>query len=352
MPKRDMGETEVLRMGLLMLKKARNRNDIEVYQNFLSKLYAETNKELTWEYIFGYICRSVGYLCKNLAEQKYSERDFIRALSWLLALANKVNCSAQTSLLNKYPGICPYCLEQTCVCFRTGKRPAQYSPAYAVKERLETYRNHQRTQQSRPINFDLTTQIISAIYPNNEVIWKYGGPWHLFSKLQEETAELHEAMAGFVRKSKPFEVVEAELADVMAWILAAWSIAFRERSLDDEFISYYLDGCPVCRQDVCQCQPYNSRPEGLIDVVALKDIKHHLEELTRLLPESRLLLGDAIQSVSVAAETQNESIARLSVSQTTDKLEEIKKNITNVDEIGAKGFSIINTILSLAEKFS
>lgn len=335
-----------------MLLSTRERNDIESYQNFLAKLYGEVNKDLSWEYIYGYVCRTVGYLCKNVTDQRVSERDFIRAISWVLSLANKVNCSAQMALLEKYPGICPYCLEQVCVCFRTGKKPAQYMPAFEVKERLGTYRNHQRTQQRSPITFDRGVGMIAAIYPNNEVIWRYGGPWHLSSKLQEEIAELHEAMAGFIRRIKPFEVVTEELADVFAWLLACWGIVFRDRSLDAEFISYYLDGCPVCRHETCQCQPYNSRPEGLIDVVALKDIKRHLEELTRLLPESRAALGDAIQSVTVAAETQNESIARLSVSQTTDRLEEFKKSISNVDEIGTKGFSIINTILSLAEKFT
>ncbi|HWM90678.1 MAG TPA: hypothetical protein VN493_07930 [Thermoanaerobaculia bacterium] len=334
-----------------MLKDTRERNDIAAYQSFLGRLYGEVNKDLSWEYIFGYLCRSVGYLCKNIADNKPSEKDMLRALSWLLAFSNQVKGDAQKSLIDKYPGLCPYCIEQTCVCFRTGKQPSRYTPAYEVKEKLEGYRNHQRTQQNKPLNLDLAVDIISKIYPNNEVIWRYAGPWHLFAKLQEETAELHEAMAGFVRKIKPFDVVSQEMADVFAWLLASWGILFREKSLDGEFISYYLDGCPVCRRNPCKCQPYNSRPEGLIDVVTLKEIKHHLEELTKLLPESQALLGDAIQSVTVAAETQDEAIARLSVSQTTDKLEEFKKKITTADEIGKKSFSLVNTILSLADKF-
>jgi len=42
----------------------------------------------------------------------------------------------QEAFLKKYPGICPYCLEQQCICYKTGKVPRKPISCMEMKQEM------------------------------------------------------------------------------------------------------------------------------------------------------------------------------------------------------------------------
>lgn len=97
--------------------------------------------------------------------------------------------------------------------------------------------------KQHPFTLDFAAKCISSICPNNEVIWYFGGPGHHFSKLAEEVAEVHEAISGFIKGTKRVHAVADEIADVLAWMLGAWSIIYQAKSFDEEMTNYCFQGC-------------------------------------------------------------------------------------------------------------
>jgi TIR domain len=186
------------------------------------------------------------------------------------------------------------------------------------------------------------------IFPVNEAIWHFAGAWHHIAKIHEEIAEIHEAYSSYKKGGKPKEAVTDEVADVLAWMLGAWGILYPNRSLDDVFIDYYFDGCPLCKSMPCQCDLYDSRPDSLIDFKRLALLKENLASLVNALPQYQEDLSELIKSYDYVLETHNAPMAKVSVSQTKDKLEKIKGMIA-FNEIDPKSLTLINTILDISE---
>lgn len=326
--------------------------DIKFFQSYLKGLYANNDAQ-TQEYMYGYISRGVGYLCKAVDSKRQTTKDFIRPISWIFALSTKLEIDVLDAFVGRYPGACPLCLGTPCVCLQTKKQPEKYIPAYELQKELFWKKNTIiNSQISRPgsLTLQYCVNILNTIYPHNEIIWHYAGGWYQFSKLQEEVAELHEAIASYTKKRKPKDVVMVEVADVLAWILGLWSVTMSGRDIDKEFISYYINGCPVCGGNPCACGDYNSRPEGHVDMRTVIEIRDKLKEFAESFPKDKEALDDMIKSLTVAAESKDDSIARLSVKQTAGKLKSIQEGVSNVDDIGKKTFSIIDTTLKLIER--
>jgi len=330
-------------------------HDIQSFQAYLNQLYSENNKGVTQEYMYGYICRGVGYLCKAANTKQQTVEDFIRPISWLFALASKLEIKLVDAFIGRYPEVCPLCVGHPCTCRQTNKQPQSYKPAYEVEEELFWMKNEIiNTQLTRPgsLSLQYAVKTINSIYPNNAVIWDYAGGWYQFSKLQEEVAELHEALGAYTKKRKPIAVVKTELADVMAWILSLWAVTMPDKNIDKEFIGYYILGCPVCGNNPCTCSAYNSRPHGHVDMNSIIELRDNIKILAEELPKNKVALEEVIRSLTAAAESNNDSMARLSVKQTSGKLRALTEGIGSVDDLGKKTFSIVETVIKLIDKIS
>lgn len=326
--------------------------DINFFQTYLKGLYAN-NHEQSQEYMYGYISRSVGYLCKAVDTKRQTTKDFIRPISWIYALSTKLGIDVLDAFVGRYPGACPLCLGSQCVCLRTKKQPGKYIPAYELQKELFWKKQaiiNSQINKPGTLTLQYCVNSLNAIYPHNEIIWHYAGGWYQFSKLQEEVAELHEAIASYTKKKKPKEAVMVEIADVLAWIIGLWGVTMPGIDLDKEFISYYINGCPVCGGNPCTCGDYNSRPEGHVDMHTVIEIRDKLKEFSDNYPKEKEALDEMIKSLTAAAESNDDSVARLSVKQTAGKLKSIQEGVANVDEIGKKTFSIIDTALKLIDK--
>lgn len=325
------------------------KHSIYLFQQRLEKLYQKANKGLATEYIYSYLCRTVGYLCKQVGNKKACHEDFIRPIAWTFAFASKVGCDLGTSFFKKYPACCPNCVETPCVCLKTGKKPSSEMPAYKVQEELEG-KYHTLINSKVPLDFQRARVLITSIYPNNEVIWHYAGPWHHFAKLHEEVAEIHEAFSAFSKGEKPIGAVSEELANLLAWLIGAWHIGLKPKSMDWELLDYYQKGCPVCHAASCMCKPYSGRPDRLVDSKLLESLKARLLELQSVIPCAKDDIAELARSASVAVDTKSDVTGRLLLAQIQFKLERIRRDVPPDEADGKTGLLLIATILNLIER--
>lgn len=313
-------------------------NRVKDCQAYISQLYP--NKDRDTSYICGYAVRHIGYLSKSLTQRQPASKEFVRAISWLLALANDLSVDIETAILQRYPSVCPYCLAPHCECITTGKKPSSGIPAYKIPEEL--------FYLSQPIlrtphSLQQIADRVSKIYPNNLTTWDAIGAWKHTSKFAEELAEIHEAFSKFFAKTKPHSAVLEEFADLFAWLLTAWCIIHPGEPLDEFFISYYLNGCPVCsRHENCNCARFADLSANLVDPTAIDQLNKLFLSLAKEAGETGDDIAEIEKSLRVAAESQSEPIARTAVAQAKSKVEDIEK----VLESGAKSTKNIGVIVA------
>lgn len=307
-------------------------------QEYIRLLYP--NKDRDTSYIYGYAVRHTGYLSKALTQKQPATKEFVRAVSWLLALANDLSVDVETAIISRYPGVCPYCLAPHCECITTGKKPSSGIAAYKIPEELYYLsqgflRNSHSLQQA--------ADVVSRIYPNNLTTWDAIGAWKHTSKFAEELAEIHEAFSKFFAKTKPHSAVVEEFADLFAWMLTAWRIIHPGERIDDLFITYYRDGCPVCaRHENCNCARFADLSANLVDPAAIDQLNKLFLSLVKEVGDQGADVAEIEKSLKIAAESQSEPIARTAVAQAKTKVEEIEKAL----ESGAKSTKNAGVIVS------
>lgn len=303
-------------------------------------------------YIFQYLTRHAGFASKAITNGPENESAFVRALSWLMALANKLEIDLQESLIRRYPEICPYCITSPCKCRDTKKRPFNGAPAYKAKEELLYKSGIAREALAKDL--DSFAGMLSKIYPNNATTWDSIGGYRHTTKLFEELAEVQEAYSKHLSGRKPVEAVAEELADFLAWLLTAWKLSHPDSSLTSFFVLFYEHGCPVCGKDekkneACICPDYSDLSGNLVDAERIRK----LEELfSKLIEEVTLPPNEASEvqsSLNAAAVTQSEPVARTAVLQTKETVEKIEQSL----ERGSKGTknaaAIIQSIKGILE---
>ena len=327
--------------------KDKHLTSISDFQRYFDSLYGSLNSERNWQDIYGYLARTTGYLTRSTIKGSPKTQDFCRAISWLFALSNKLEVNLEECLLRKYPGICPYCIEISCCCIRTGKTPLKEMPAHKIiEERAVQYKvlNNYRT---KGYSFSETVEILSKIYSANDAIWHFSGPWMTCSKLFEEVAELHEAISKNLVNEKPKENVNEEFADVLAWLLTAWNSCFRDKSLDDELISYFYQDCPVCRSLPCACSSSDSRIQGLVDAEKFKELRLLFEELEELSPDAHSEVSDLVESLRCVEKTHDEAVANSTVKSAKQTYDMLASTLEKTDSVVKKLSSISGALTNL-----
>jgi len=238
--------------------------NILYYQGYLNELYSDVNQSRSFDDLYDYLFRSSKDLCKALDRGTTDHSKLILPLSWLFSLSTKLEIDLQDSYCKKYPGICPNCLEVQCVCFIPNKMPSKH--ILTPKMGAEMYFRYETIKNTiQPYNLDKAVRNITEIFTVNQIAWHFNGPGRHIAKIYEEIAEIRQAISAFKKGEKFLGSVADEVADLFAWMIGVWGILFPNQSLDDAFVNYYLDGCPVCQSFPCKCDIYNDRPAGLVD---------------------------------------------------------------------------------------
>ena len=342
--------------GAVMKEFRANIREIKDLQKYLNVLYGDVNKEREWDYLYGYLSRTVGFISKQVTSapryKSLAEMDkthFMRAVSWIIALSNYFEIDVADSYLKKYPGICPYCITSPCMCYNTNRMPWIAIPIYKIEE--EKYFKYQEIRNTvNLVNSKFIISNIRAIYPANDTLWNHAGPWYHFTKLSEELAELHESISKYQIRKKIKDAISEEIADVFSWFISIWSSVFNEITLEDSMIDHYYNGCPECKNKPCTCPDRNSMSTDQINLEALIDIKAKLHELSSLEVIDGDLVTDLQRAVEIAIKTQSEPSMVQAAMQTHSKLKDVNISLDKIDETGKKASSIIATILTIIEK--
>lgn len=319
-----------------------NVEKVSHYQSYFDNLYGEINSQRDWHEIYGYLSRTCGYLTKNLVKSKSKPEDFIRPISWLFALASEMNIDLETSFLEKFPRVCPYCLELTCCCHETNKKPKKSNMLpFQMKNAREEHYHTSLNTSSR--TFESYIKLLKDIYPGNSIIWKFSGPWMNCAKLFEEISELQEAIAKYkTGEIQNITAVKEEFADVLAWLLSAWYCTFNE-PLSNHIKNYFYEGCPVCLKQKCKCTTHAARIQGVIDAEKFKELRNTFEELLDVASSHNIDMSDLIASLKDIETTQSETSATATISQAREVLGEFDKKIDKTDKV----VNVLNNLTSM-----
>lgn len=327
-----------------------NLNKLNDFQRYFEDLYGNINNERDWQEIYGYLSRTTGYLTKTLVKKRATEQDFVRPISWLFALASKLDISLEDAYIKKFPGICPYCIEPLCCCHTTNKQPKRQMVPFRILEK----RNEQHTVYARASErtFNSFARNTVAIYPGNQVIWQFAGPWMNCAKLFEEVAELQEAIAKHKIEEKTIDNVTEEFADVFAWILSAWTSSYPDLDLADVIKNYFYEDCPVCKSLPCACQRDDARLQSLIDAKVYAELRGEFEELTSLAKAEGIDLSDLIESLKSIETNQNETVANATITHAKSVYDTLDTSLTKTESVAKKLTSIGKAIGSLSSVLS
>lgn len=320
-------------------------------QKYLGDLYGEANGRRDFEYIYAYLFRNASYLSRSIPRNNECVENFIKTLSWLLALANKLEIDIQDAYLRKYPAVCPYCISKPCICSKTNKKPISYVKEWKIQEELGIKYNIAKAATSSP-TMDSLVEMTNDLYPANTHIWKAAGPTFHFFRLLEELGEVHEAYTSFCKGKKDKTEIENELADCFAWTLSAWGIYYLGESLHDSFIGYYYNACPVCNSMSCDCEDYSDRGEMLVRLEELNAYKEKITELLDAAPAHRDLITSVIDDLDYAEKSGKTAVAISAVKQSESALQKISEELGHLDNSAKSVKSIVSSAISLLQTFN
>lgn len=320
-------------------------------QSYLNGLYGEANKSRNVEYMFSYLFRNASYLARSIPRGQNCVQNFIKTFSWLFAIANKLEIDLGDAYLRKYPDVCPYCITKPCICSKTNKKPISYIKEWKIQEELDHKYNIARSSTPNP-SMDSLVEKTNDLYPANIHIWKAAGPAFHFFRLLEELGEVHEAYTAFCRGAKDKREIENELADCFAWLLSSWGIHYLGESLQDSFINYYYNSCPVCGSDPCKCEAYSDRGEMLVKIEELRLYREKISELLEAAPDYKEILQNVIEDLKFAEADGKTAVAVTAVKQSESALQKVTSQLGQVDSSAKSIKSIITSAKAILETFN
>lgn len=166
-------------------------------QKYLRNLYGEANGRRDFEYLYAYLFRNASYLSRSIPRNNACVEKFIKTLSWLVALANKLEIDIQDAYLQKYPAVCPYCISKACLCAKTNKKPISYIKEWKIQEELRIKYNIAKAATTSP-TMDSLVEMTNDLYPANIHIWKAAGRFAKEKRIKRKLkTSLQTALHGF-----------------------------------------------------------------------------------------------------------------------------------------------------------
>lgn len=155
------------------------------------------------------------------------------ALSWSLAVANRLHVDLESVVWKRFPYRCSYCGTTPCTCKAT--KPT-------VRANLS------RPSASRPGSLAGFQQMFAEIYPPVTRTLPEAGV-----HLAEEMGEASEAVHNFIgtHGGRQFVAVQVELADYISCVIGVANSA--SIPLAERFATMYARNCHVCHQLPCRC---------------------------------------------------------------------------------------------------
>ncbi len=286
----------------------RTSESLDGIQAYLDSLYRAKNIKMHPDTLWGFAAEKAGGLGrivskafeKSIPEQT-TDIYFVTMLSWLFAIASRNKRSIELAFSAKFPGVCPYCMEKTCKCASTNRRPLH---PLSTNERNEDLKHKAIIFRYNPITFERAINTISTIYPHNRVVWSRTPEQH-FAKLFEEYSELRIATRRSETLPDHGAAIDDELADIVAWTCSAWILTHptSQSKLFDIFLEYYANGCPSCHHNPCACSSVTELYPTAIGIQNIDEIQRMLSPIAAggsHVPISREIIGRIDRILDIA----------------------------------------------------
>jgi NTP pyrophosphatase (non-canonical NTP hydrolase) len=155
------------------------------------------------------------------------------ALSWLMAIANRLHIDLSDEVWKEFPNACSYCGKRPCEC-RKAKTPN--------RKQIKGDERH------RPKSLRAMQEMFENIYPSKERSLPDAG-----IHFAEETGEVSEAIHNYLgqHRKKLFSEIELEMAD---YVSCAFGVA-NSAGIDmaKELEKMFYENCHVCHKAPCTC---------------------------------------------------------------------------------------------------
>ncbi len=217
-----------------------------------------------------------------------SKKTIAKIVAWYFALCHRYNFEADSIIWNKYPNVCPRCLEERCQCDQENLNAVDEDKLRAI-----VFEN----KFSMPENINDWQVMFAKIYPPKLDRDNLAGLQvkdiiaSIYARIFEELAEVAECVAldSYCDPLKK-EYLSNELADVFAWINSlcnALNYYYNTNEFDLQTIIYenYPDQCNKCNEPRCVCARGDFALElsqkGIVGI-------SHYDKLTKLANNSAL----------------------------------------------------------------
>jgi hypothetical protein len=279
--------------------------DVTELQGHLGDIYQRRNSDFSEEMILGRLMEAIAETASPF-DLPGIQPAFVKSLSWLLAFCNKTAVNLQETTIRRFPGCCPLCLSEHCVCERTNRLPPSRARHLAGKnsdEWLETRAtrilaeptiSHGRSVKQ---NLNWFSAELADIYSVNSARWSVNR-YYFPAKMLRESGKLANGFRGYklaattamgpAAKAR----LERDTADFFAWLIGFWTQTLPqgpEADIQNKFVERYRLGCPYCRTLPCTCNR-EKRLGHKAEIIPLKSTAKTtdaVKELEELLSEFR-----------------------------------------------------------------
>lgn len=155
------------------------------------------------------------------------------ALSWSMAVANRLHIDMQDMIWQRFPNLCSYCGHKPCICKATKPKNR---PVLKIG--------------SQPKDFSLANiqTMFEEIYPSADRTIDEAGV-HLAEEMGEVTEAVHNFLGQHQRKQ--FDEITDEMADYVSCVFGLANSAGID--VAKELAKMYKQNCHVCHKAPCEC---------------------------------------------------------------------------------------------------
>ncbi|HEY3361779.1 MAG TPA: MazG nucleotide pyrophosphohydrolase domain-containing protein [Methanosarcina sp.] len=92
--------------------------EISEFQKLMSQLYAHNDRKRGGKATMLWLVEEIGELAEAIRreEPENIEEELADCFAWMGALANLYGVNLEEAFLKKYPGMCPTCKQNPCIC--------------------------------------------------------------------------------------------------------------------------------------------------------------------------------------------------------------------------------------------
>jgi NTP pyrophosphatase (non-canonical NTP hydrolase) len=206
------------------------------FQNLIGKIYALPDDRIysLWDLLVQeqrFTMRSLKGVRKQDVEK--IQTNLLIALSWHMAVANRLHVEIEDEIWLRFPYKCSYCGSVPCTC-KTVKASERRRVAVDASLRPKTLADFQ--------------EMFRKIYPSESRTIPDAGV-----HLAEEMGEVSEALHNFLgeHRAEQFEEVRIELADYLSCVFGLANSAGIDVATELE--SMFTSGCHICHKVPCSC---------------------------------------------------------------------------------------------------